>query len=353
MKYLIVALLFGCQYVVQAVDHDIELESTFPERNNNIRGAHVDPLDARHLPIQGHSPVPVIEPRTIPSRLEKKERSRIQGHSPVPVIEQRTKKEVVRISPEHPTRTRLAPGPLPFPGEVSATIVNGTRVTDVNAKYPFMVHSAMCGASLIAPNVLLSAAHCQGEIQNVFLGLNNVDHINSGTEEYESFTILEEVIHPDFINTNDEFDYDFMVLKMSGSSAKTPVVLDRGEVSLDPGKRVIVMGWGLTRDQGELSNVLMEVEVEIKNHQDCLNSYSDMTRITDRHICASLPGKDSCNGDSGGPIIDKDTQKQIGIVSFGNYCNDPLHPGVYSKIQNQIDWIQKYIDEWSGDDLTE
>jgi secreted trypsin-like serine protease len=32
-------------------------------------------------------------------------------------------------------------------------------------------------------------------------------------------------------------------------------------------------------------------------------------------------------GDSGGPILDVNTKKQVGVVSWGFGCADPVYPG--------------------------
>ncbi|RXG54202.1 Histone H2B.3 [Armadillidium vulgare] len=61
-------------------------------------------------------------------------------------------------------------------------------------------------------------------------------------------------------------------------------------------------------------------------------------------ICAASPGKDSCKGDSGGPLItrlSKNQYMQIGITSFGYGCGDLSKPGVYTKVDEFVPWIMK------------
>jgi trypsin len=238
--------------------------------------------------------------------------------------------------------------------EVGATIVtphivNGVEVNPPG-KYPFMTYAGGCGASLVAPNVLLCAAHCQGFISEVTIGRHN---LSDNSETYETFTIAEEVPHPNYDSAT--LDYDYMMMRLDGYSSYDPVVLDNGEINLTAGKDVTVMGWGTTSSGGSASNVLREVEVDVWSQADCNNVYSPYGYpITDRMVCASRSdngvNKDSCQGDSGGPIIDSDTGKQIGVVSWGFGCADPNFPGVYSRVQDQIDWINGYINAWSSGD---
>lgn len=56
-------------------------------------------------------------------------------------------------------------------------------------------------------------------------------------------------------------------------------------------------------------------------------------------ICAADAGKDACEKDSGGPLIDSATKEQVGVVSFGMNCGDPNYPGVYANIADQRSWI--------------
>ena len=134
------------------------------------------------------------------------------------------------------------------------------------------------------------------------------------------------------------------LLRLDGSSSRTPVELDTGDVSLDRKKDSIVMGWGaIFSGCCSSSSVLLETEVDLLSRQECQDLYGRDAGITSRMVCAARFGKDSCQGDSGGPIIDEATKKQIGVVSWGFGCADPRYPGVYAKVQDQIEWIQGYI----------
>ena len=59
-------------------------------------------------------------------------------------------------------------------------------------------------------------------------------------------------------------------------------------------------------------------------------------------------GQDSCRGDSGGPLVSRETSDnpwtQIGIVSYGSkQCGDGS-PGVYTRVDGYLDWIEKHLE---------
>ena len=60
-------------------------------------------------------------------------------------------------------------------------------------------------------------------------------------------------------------------------------------------------------------------------------------------ICAGYieGGKDSCEGDAGGPLVcNKELQ---GITSWGYGCAERAHPGVYTQVCKLIDWIHEIM----------
>jgi trypsin len=232
------------------------------------------------------------------------------------------------------------PGQMDKFGSKEERIVNGEEV-DPPGKYPFMVNGGSCGASLIAPNLLLSAAHCAGYITKVNIGAHNV---TNNSEDRESFFIKRYVTHPKYNYPK----YDFMVLEIDGVSGYSPIELDNGTTVLSEGEDLIVMGWGLTSTGGVMSDVLLEVELDAMTNEDCNSLYSGV--ITDEMICATRTINgityDSCQGDSGGPIISKADGRQIGVVLWGDDCADPNFPGVYARVSSVIDWINVYIADW-------
>ena len=67
-------------------------------------------------------------------------------------------------------------------------------------------------------------------------------------------------------------------------------------------------------------------------------SYYGSNDITDGMICAGEEGKDSCQGDGGGPMVDH-AGKQVGVVSWGIGCALAGYPGVFARVSYYADWI--------------
>ena len=54
-------------------------------------------------------------------------------------------------------------------------------------------------------------------------------------------------------------------------------------------------------------------------------------------LCAGEEGKDSCKGDSGGPLTCDGYH--CGVVSWGYGCALAAYPGVYTQTSYFVDWI--------------
>lgn len=131
------------------------------------------------------------------------------------------------------------------------------------------------GGTLIAPNYVLSAAHCHGFNPKVVIGTNDLsDQSGSSVEVHE---VEYEVVHPDYdCNTIQD---DVMVLKLATDSSYTPVSYDKGSTSYSPGTNVTVVGWGKISYEGPLSDVLLEASVEIQENSVCAEPYSAINHV--------------------------------------------------------------------------
>ena len=112
----------------------------------------------------------------------------------------------------------------------------------------------------------------------------------------------------------------------------------------------------LTKNSSNLggmnSNVLKYVSVPLITNEKCIDPHTNYPSyyITSNMVCAGIKegGKDSCQYDSGGPLVvprsSNDASAIIyGVVSFGVGCAKPKNPGVYARVAKYLDWIQSYM----------
>ncbi len=152
-----------------------------------------------------------------------------------------------------------------------------------------------CGGSLIARDMVLSAAHCaDAGIPNYDAVIGRHDHDETDGDRVD---VMRQYIHPKYRIFAK--NYDVMVVKLS-----RPTNADVATVKLNlsnsipfSGEAVTVVGWGVT-ELGSTSDELNEVEVSVVSQASCRSSYG-INAITDEMLCAADPNEDSCQGDSG------------------------------------------------------
>uniref|UniRef100_A0A4W6BM43 trypsin n=1 Tax=Lates calcarifer TaxID=8187 RepID=A0A4W6BM43_LATCA len=215
-------------------------------------------------------------------------------------------------------------------------IVGGYECTPHSQPHQVSLNSGyhFCGGSLVNENWVVSAAHCYMSRIEVRMGEHNIG-VSESSEQYISASRI--IRHPYFNRYT--LENDIMLLKLSKPATLNqyvqPVALP---TSCAPaGTMCKVSGWGNTMSSTADSNKLQCLNIPILSDEDCNNSYPGM--IDNTMFCAGYleGGKDSCQGDSGGPVVCNGELQ--GVVSWGYGCAEKDHPGVYSKVCVQIDWL--------------
>lgn len=242
--------------------------------------------------------------------------------------------------------TAQADGPL-----AQSSIVNG-RPVDA-AGYPWLgallddtrapggsdLQRFACGGSLIAPTIVLTAAHCvtdkvSGETVpaaplHVRFGASRLDAPGG-----ETVDVTAVVRDPDY--DTGTYSHDAALLVLARAPAATPVRLAPLGSQLREGQKATIVGWGATGEGEPASPQLRGARVPLWSNARCYLAY---VNFLPRHepslqLCAAKRrgGVDTCQGDSGGPLIlrSRGQSSLLGVVSFGNGCARRGWPGIYT-----------------------
>ncbi|MDA3630545.1 serine protease [Saccharopolyspora oryzae] len=222
-------------------------------------------------------------------------------------------------------------------------IIGGTKATQTYSFIASMQSSDgqhHCGASLIAPQWLVTAAHCVKDQKpsDIHYRIGTSDRTSGGeVVKPDKF-----VAHPQY--KEDQAGYDIALVHLSKSAESDPIQIASSQPQ--PGTALHLLGWGQTCGTpkcGEPPVNLKELETKTTSPSKCTSA--DNPFDASRELCIdNQDGKVSaCYGDSGGPAVINEGSGYalVGATSRGQAENCADKPGIYTDVVAHTDWISQ------------
>lgn len=162
---------------------------------------------------------------------------------------------------------------------------------------------------------------------------------NSGGRTYKATRVFE---HPQYAANGRHHDVGIIQLsdqiQFDRNTQLTQLAKANDVIYI--GADTVVNGWGRNPDHPDDKENLYQVHLRVVGPAVCARTFGVPVAEVEKHnICVNGIRKSACQGDSGGALVDTRTGRQIGIVSYGAKDCSQGFPNVFSKVQDNLDFI--------------
>lgn len=253
-------------------------------------------------------------------------------------------------------------GEFPWVIAIMQTEESQIEHTEPSSKY-------ICGGSLIAPNVVLTAAHCvMNQNPETLIARAGEWDIMTKNEflDHQEQRVELAIIHPNFHHEHLFHNLALLVLETQFVANEHIQLICLPPQNLAfKSDGCFATGWGKADFVSENSQaILKKIQLPLVSKHDCQSALQTTNlgpkfRLHDSFICAGgQEGVDTCTGDGGSPLMCpvpgfQNKYYQAGIVAWGMGCGQADIPGVYVRISLHTEWIKEEIRKINSGDIGE
>ena len=217
-------------------------------------------------------------------------------------------------------------------------------------------HGFACTGTVVAPRVVLTAAHCVEEVEKGTITPPSEYALSTGIADPTKaapenvFHVVANHVFPGFDPGVLHGDAAILILDRPTTAPALPMAGPADAALYSGGAEVRLAGWGLTsanakEQPANLRTTSMLVQTPFSCRQQTRKFYAPFSPQAQVCLLAADRASGGCFGDSGGPAIAQradGTPVELGITSTGGPSCSTRLPNVLTR----VDYVSTWVSEW-------